>query len=227
MAIHALALVALLFFALQTADEPLPPRFNARLTLQLAPPPPPPLKRGNTTDRAYAVESAPTPVTSRKMATPVSFPTIPEAFLVGTPPVDLTYGFENGFDDGEVDGMPSGLVGGVLGGVPGGLVGGVVGGAGDALPRFPKPDVGPSPIQMPQPSYTEEAIRNNVTGSVVLRVVIDERGAVSVLKVLHSVPELDEEAIRVVESQWRFRPATRDGRPVPTLSDLKVRFQLH
>ena len=154
-------------------------------------------------------------------------PAIPETLLVSAPAIELSYGFDDGFDDGEVDGMPFGVGGGVTGGVPGGLVGGVVGATGTAAPRFPKPDIGPSPIRMPQPSYTEEAIRNNVTGSVVLRVVIDERGEVSVLEVLRSVPELDAEAIRVVESEWRFRPATRNGRPIPTLSELRVRFQLH
>jgi TonB family protein len=80
---------------------------------------------------------------------------------------------------------------------------------------------------MPQPSYTRQAIRDNVTGAVVLRAVIDERGDVRVLKVVRSVPELDEEAIRVVESSWRFHPATKNGRPVPALSDLVVRFNLH
>jgi protein TonB len=80
---------------------------------------------------------------------------------------------------------------------------------------------------MPQPSYTRQAIRDNVAGSVVLRVVIDERGEVRVLKVIRSVPELDEEAIRVVEADWRFHPATKNGRPVAALSDLIVRFNLY
>jgi TonB family protein len=80
---------------------------------------------------------------------------------------------------------------------------------------------------MPQPSYTRQAIRDNVTGAVVLRVVIDERGDVRVLKVVRSIPELDEEAIRVVEAGWRFHPATKNGRPVAALSDLVVRFNLY
>lgn len=140
---------------------------------------------------------------------------------------DVPRGAENGFDDGELDGMPGGVPGGVVGGVPGGLVGGEVGGTGSELPRFPKPDVGPSPIRMPQPSYTRKAIRDNVQGAVVLRVIIDEQGKVVVLKVLRSVPGLDEEAIRVVESRWRFQPATKNGRPVSTLSNLVVRFHLY
>lgn len=224
MAAHGLAVVGLLLLALRTTNDLPRAPFAPRLTLQLAPPPPPPMKRGDTTDRARGEHLAATPA---RVFNPATIPAIPEVFLRSVPAVDPTYGFEEGFDDGEIDGMPGGVAGGVLGGVPGGVVGGVVGGTGRALPRFPKPDVGPSPIRMPQPSYTEEAIRNNVTGAVVLRVVIDERGGVQVLEVLRSVPELDAEAIRVVESQWRFRPATRAGRPVATLSDLRVRFVLH
>jgi TonB family protein len=154
-------------------------------------------------------------------------PSIPNEML--SVHFDVPRGSADGFDDGDGDGngMPGGIPGGVLGGVPGGLVGGEVGGTGSEVPRFPRPDVGPSPIRMPQPSYTREAIRDNVEGAVVLRVIIDEQGKVEVLKVLRSVPELDEEAIRVVESRWRFQPATKNGRPVATLSDLVVRFHLY
>ena len=94
-------------------------------------------------------------------------------------------------------------------------------------PRFPKPDVGPRPIRSPRPRYTEEAIREKVTGSIKLRVIIDEQGLVHVWKVLRSIPELDEQAIEVVESSWRFAPATKNGRPIKSLADLVVRFNLH
>jgi protein TonB len=149
---------------------------------------------------------------------------IPDEVLSPQFDVDV---LEVGFVNGSEEGMPGGIPGGAVGGVPGGIVGGVVGGTGDQLPRFPTPDVGPSPIRMPQPAYTRQAIRDNVTGTVVLRAVIDERGSVRVLKVIRSVPELDEEAIRVVESSWLFHPATKNGRPVAALSDLVVRFSLH
>ena len=80
---------------------------------------------------------------------------------------------------------------------------------------------------MPPGSYTEEAIREKVRGSVKLRVVITEQGEVEVLKVLQSIPELDAEAIRTVESTWLFEPATKNGRPIRCLSDLVVRFNLY
>ena len=201
--------------------DAVPPRLPA-LTLNLAPPPPPPSRSG------AGVESPATPAAETQVAFSGeivrSFARIPDEILA---PVFEIAGIDDGFLDGSPEGLPGGIPAGVVGGTPGGIPGGVVGGTGDELPRFPKPDVGPAPIRMPQPSYTRQAIRDNVTGTVVLRVVIDERGEVRVLKILRSIPELDEEAIRVVESSWRFHPATKNGRPVKVLSDLIVRFNLH
>jgi periplasmic protein TonB len=225
-AIHGLAICSVALLALWSKTEPMArPRLPA-LVLHLAPPPPPAPMRGSPSGADVALVEIATVVGSVAPETPESrAPSIPEEMLSAR--FDLPRGDENGFDDGESDGMPGGASGGVLGGVPGGLVGGELGGTGTELPHFPKPDVGPSPIRMPQPSYTRDAIRNNVEGSVVLRVVIDEQGKVEVLKVLRSVPGLDEEAIRMVESRWRFQPATKNGRPVSTLSDLIVRFNLY
>ena len=110
--------------------------------------------------------------------------------------------------------------------MPGGLVGGTIGGSGVEVPRFPQPDVGPRPIRMPKASYTEDAIRSNVSGSVKLLVVIDEQGKVRVLDITQSIPELDEVAIHTVESSWRFEPATKNGRPISCVSNLVVRFNL-
>jgi TonB family protein len=83
-----------------------------------------------------------------------------------------------------------------------------------------------APIRTPRPSYTVEALRQKITGEVILQVVIDTQGRVEVLRVLQSVPELDEEAVRVVENEWRFRPALKNNRPVPTLAELFVAFNL-
>jgi len=154
--------------------------------------------------------------------------TIPDEMLTpALPMADVPGGFENGFDDGDANGMLGGMPGGATGGVPGGLVSGVIGGTGTELPRFPTPDVGPRPLRMPPASYTEEAIREHVRGSIKLRVVIDEQGKVRVLEILHSIAELNDEAIRTVESSWRFQPAMKNGRPVSCLSDLVVRFNLY
>jgi periplasmic protein TonB len=216
--LHFLAIGTLVASALFSPLELVPPPVAA-LRLNLAPPPPSPIRSSAVASTSFLETK---PVSTSDFVAPRR---IPDEVL--SPRFELTAGLEVGFLDGSDQGLPGGIPGGVVGGTPGGIVGGVVGGTGDELPRFQKPDVGPSPVRMPQPTYTEQAIRNNVTGTVVLRVVIDERGGVRVLKVIRSVPELDDEAIRVVESSWLFHPATKSGRPIAALSDLVVRFSLH
>ena len=143
---------------------------------------------------------------------------------VESPP---SFGVEHGIPEGVWDGLEFGTAEGVTGGIPGGVRGGEIGGLREAAdPVLPPPDEPPAAISMPRPSFPMAALRDGVRGRVVLRALITERGTVEVLRVLRSVPGLDAEAIRVVESEWRFRPAQRDGRPVAALSDLVVRFSL-
>lgn len=218
---HASVIAAVALGSLLDLDHGARPQVAALLPLQLAPPPPPLLRRG-----AREADPAATNVEPRPAPTilPV-IPAITEAML--TPDFDLALGAPDGFDDGvHPEGLSIGLAEGVMGGVPGGLVGGVIGGTGRELPRYPPPDVGPKPIRMPKAPYPETAVRENVSGSVKLLVVIDEQGRVEVLEVERSVPELDAAAIRTVESRWRFEPALRNGRPVPCVSHLVVRFHL-
>ncbi len=139
-----------------------------------------------------------------------------------------TFGAEEGLPDGAWDGFAFGRAGGVLGGIPGGVPGGQIGGLPDdrAEPRLPAPDEPPVAIAMPRPRFPAAALREGIRGRVVLRALITERGAVEVIRVLRSTPGLDAEAVRVVESEWRFRPAQRNGRPVAALSDLVVTFSL-
>ena len=214
---HGLGLALIVLATLYTPIEL--PSPVAAIALDLAPPPPPPLQQG----RPGGVETKTLP------SSPVATAVVPHIVPPGlsaeilSARFELGAGVEHGVLGGKDDGMRGGIPGGLVGGVPGGLVGGPIGGMGTAV----TPEVGPRPIHMPLPRYTRKAIRDNVSGVVVLRVLIDERGKVKVLEVLRSVPALDAEAIRVVESEWQFHPATRQGRPVPALSDLVVRFNLY
>ncbi len=227
LAAHGLALAAIAVMSLFSVPEHLTPNAPLTTVLQFAPPPPPALRRGVSLELSSQAAARPVDPDVRMFVPTPTF-VIPDAMLTATLPMtDIPIGVENGFDDGGINGMAGGMPGGVVGGVPGGLVGGVIGGTGTELPKFPTPDVGPRPLRMPPASYTVEAIRQNVQGSIKLRVVIDEQGKVHVLEILRSIPELDDEAIRTVESSWRFEPAMKNGRPIPCLSDLIVRFNLY
>lgn len=81
-------------------------------------------------------------------------------------------------------------------------------------------------ISKPPVRYTSEARALHVEGDVILRVTFLASGQVVVHGVVHGLGHgLDEEARRVAE-QIRFRPATRDGRPVDLTTNITISFQL-
>jgi len=81
-------------------------------------------------------------------------------------------------------------------------------------------------ISKPPVQYTAEAREMKVQGDVVLRVTFTSSGQVVVQSVLRGLGHgLDEEARRVAQ-QIRFRPATRDGRPVDLTTNITITFQL-
>lgn len=81
-------------------------------------------------------------------------------------------------------------------------------------------------LSKPPVQYTSEARQLRVQGDVVLRVTFLATGQVVVQGVIHGLGHgLDEEARRVA-GQIRFRPATRDGRPVDLTTNITITFQL-
>jgi len=81
-------------------------------------------------------------------------------------------------------------------------------------------------ISKPPVQYTAEARQLKIEGDVVLRVTFLASGHVVVQNVVHGLGHgLDEEARRVAQ-QIRFRPATRDGRPVDITTTITITFQL-
>jgi|HubBroStandDraft_3_1064219.scaffolds.fasta_scaffold01270_7 TonB family protein len=77
-----------------------------------------------------------------------------------------------------------------------------------------------------QPDYTRAAQVARLEGDVVLKAVIDERGRVTHLEVLRGLAlGLDQSALDAVR-HWRFRPSTRNGKPVKVFYILTVHFRL-
>ena len=74
--------------------------------------------------------------------------------------------------------------------------------------------------------YSEEALKAKFQGTVVLFVVVDEKGHPHDLKVIRPLGlGLDQKAIEAME-QWRFKPGMKDGRPVPVQATIEVNFRL-
>ena len=86
--------------------------------------------------------------------------------------------------------------------------------------------VPPVKLYYPQPRYTEEGRLSRIQGVVILEAIIDANGDVHDVKVLKGLPMgLSESAIETA-SQWKFEPATLEGRPVPVFLNLTIRFSL-
>ena len=75
------------------------------------------------------------------------------------------------------------------------------------------------------PVYPDIAMRARVAGMVILEAVIDAEGRVVNVKVLRSVPMLDQAAIDAVR-QWEFTPTRLNGVPVPVVMTVTVNFTL-
>ncbi|HLK22632.1 MAG TPA: energy transducer TonB [Bryobacteraceae bacterium] len=84
----------------------------------------------------------------------------------------------------------------------------------------------PSVIQKVEPEYSEEARKAKFQGTVVLFVVVDEKGNPRDLKVIRPLGlGLDQKAIEAVE-KWKFRPGMKDGKPVAVQATIEVNFRL-
>ena len=85
----------------------------------------------------------------------------------------------------------------------------------------------PETLLRVQPRYTEAARIGHIQGTVVVQATIDRTGAVTDVRLVKSLGfGLDEAAMSAVK-QWRFRPATLGGRPVPVFFQLTVRFGIN
>jgi protein TonB len=79
----------------------------------------------------------------------------------------------------------------------------------------------------PEPGFTEEARKNNVTGVVRLRAVLSSSGAVTNITPIKSLPDgLTEKAIAAAR-QIRFTPAQKDGRAVSQYITLEYNFNIY
>jgi TonB family protein len=78
------------------------------------------------------------------------------------------------------------------------------------------------------PNYTPEAMRAKVQGNVMLQAVVLADGTVGDVKVtksLDTVYGLDDQAVKALK-QWRFKPGTKDKKPVPVQVDIEMTFRL-
>jgi TonB family protein len=81
-------------------------------------------------------------------------------------------------------------------------------------------------LAKPLPEYTAEARQLKIEGDVTLQVRFEASGQVEVLRVVSGLGHgLDEQA-KLAAERIRFKPATKDGRPVDQVSIIHVTFQM-
>lgn len=211
----------LLFATSQVPEAPSIMAFIApKAVTTPAPPPPPP---------APAAARA-TDVKPLNTANPNAAPIDAPAEITPEPP--------------QPAGADAGVPGGVEGGVPGGVLGGVVGGLPAAAPPPPPPPPPPPAPAAPKgpvrvggdlqtpalvkrvpPEYPELAVRAQVEGVVIIEAVVDQEGRVEDVRVLRSVPLLDNAAKAAVR-QWVYSPLMLNGKPERFIVTVTVSFSL-
>ena len=82
-------------------------------------------------------------------------------------------------------------------------------------------------LEKPEPTYTENARKNQITGTVVLRAVFSSSGQVTNISTIRGLPDgLTERAIAAAK-QIRFVPAQKDGHAVSMWMQLEYNFNLY
>ncbi|ODS54860.1 MAG: hypothetical protein ABS36_10375 [Acidobacteria bacterium SCN 69-37] len=81
----------------------------------------------------------------------------------------------------------------------------------------------PEKIHHVNPIYPEAARAAGISGVVILEATIDTDGSVSFMRVLRSIPDLDQAAINAVR-QWRYVPTLLNGEPWPVIMTIAVNF---
>jgi TonB family protein len=89
-----------------------------------------------------------------------------------------------------------------------------------SAPSCPKPTV--------EPTYTDEARKERIQGTVTLDVTIRADGTAKVVRVARGLGYgLDESARAFVEQQFICKPGTMDGNPVSVAVRIDVNFHLY
>jgi len=128
---------------------------------------------------------------------------------------------------GVGSGIGSGSGGGIGAGSGGGLGPGSGGNFGGGVFHVGNGVTAPIPIYQPDPDYSDEARKAKYQGTVVLNVIVGPDGRVHSAQVARSLGMgLDEKAKEKV-MVWKFKPATKDSKPVAVEVSVEVTFNLY
>jgi TonB family protein len=101
-----------------------------------------------------------------------------------------------------------------------------LGGSASSAYRLGGSVTAPVPLSTVTPKFSDEAQRAKYSGICILSLVVDKDGSPRDIRVVRRLGMgLDEKAIEAV-NQYRFKPAMKDGEPVPVRITVEVNFRL-
>ncbi len=180
--------------------------------------------------------------TSQKNVVDPTFQVIPDSLLSKETDkkdtiqksVDLTASINNNTNNGDTNSQSSSKDTTSSGGTPGGSGATLVASslpysmaAVDITPKFPGGD--PSMVNFLQKNihYNERAKEAGVSGKVYASFIINSKGEVEAIKIIRSLGfGLDEEVVRVLGIMPKWIPGSYKGKPVSTILNLPVSFNL-
>jgi protein TonB len=74
--------------------------------------------------------------------------------------------------------------------------------------------------------YPQDAIDNEIQGTVTVQFIVDKEGAVSDVEAISGPNELRSEAIRVIKKSGKWEPAVQNGRKVKSYKKQPITFRL-
>lgn len=85
----------------------------------------------------------------------------------------------------------------------------------------------PVPVYTIDPEFSEEARRAKYQGEVMVQIIVDAQGNVQSPRVVRPLGMgLDEKALEAVV-KYKFKPGTKDGKPVPVYMTIAINFRLY
>lgn len=84
----------------------------------------------------------------------------------------------------------------------------------------------PKILRKVEPKYSSEALRAQIQGTVVYKIVVGKDGRPFRIEVLSPIGFGLDEAGQAAIEQWRFEPGTKGGEPVSVLATVEVNFRL-
>jgi periplasmic protein TonB len=144
---------------------------------------------------------------------------------IGDPRTSVAGPASNG--SGELAGMGTGSGGGIGPGRGNGYGPGEGGGYGGSVYQVGGGVAAPKVIYAVDPEFSDEARRAKFQGMCVVALIVDAQGNPQrVHAVGHLGMGLDEKAVAAVK-QYKFKPATLQGRPVPVEVNVEVDFRIY